>query len=308
MLLDDYKIKKTKQRLYIFNYFINNKNIEIKDLIENFNYDESTIYRIINLFLEKNIISKKVNNNKIIYNLHSNHKHILKCTKCKKEELIDCPYENIDLKGFKLENKVINGICKDCQVKRIGVFVGSFDPITNAHLEIANLLLKQDLVDTILLVPCNSFKNTIDIKTRLDMINLICTDNIISSDIEIINGRRNFSYKNMDEIKNMYPNDKLFIILGSDNLVNLNNWDNSEYLLSEYQYIVLERDNIDNKTVIDTFYYKHRKNIKVVKFNNNISSTLVRNNIKNNISISNLVDSRIESYIKTNNLYMIDKK
>ena len=205
MVLDDYKIKKTKQRLDIFNYFINNKNIEIKDLIENFNYDESTIYRIINLFLEKDIISKKVNNNKIIYNLHSNHKHILKCTKCKKEELIDCPYENIDLKGFKLENKVINGICKDCQVKRIGVFVGSFDPITNAHIEIANLLLKQDLVDTILLVPCNSFKNTIDIKTRLDMINLICTDNIISSDIEIINGRRNFSYKNMDEIKNMYP-------------------------------------------------------------------------------------------------------
>ena len=120
---NDLKItKQRKQILSIINEL--NDNATIKNIIKNSkDIDKSTIYRIIELLINKNIIDKDINiNNEIFYYINESHSHYVKCAKCHKKEKIDiCTFDKInkDLtkNGYQiLTHKIeIMGICKKCQ-------------------------------------------------------------------------------------------------------------------------------------------------------------------------------------------------
>ena len=117
-ILKNKGIKVTKQRNQIINFLCDNNKVSFKDIVScNKNIDQSTIYRIIELYLEKEIIVKINNNHNTYYLLNDNHKHYIECIKCHKLEEIDvCPFNLIDLKGYKIKNdETIKGICKYCQ-------------------------------------------------------------------------------------------------------------------------------------------------------------------------------------------------
>ncbi len=116
-----FNIKKTKQREAIYAIIANTeKDMSLKDIISQAkDINNSTVYRIIDLFVEKKIIFKRISSkNEIFYEVNSlEDKHYIKCVKChKKEEIEMCPISDIDLKGFKIINHdiEINGICNDC--------------------------------------------------------------------------------------------------------------------------------------------------------------------------------------------------
>lgn len=118
-LLRENNLKVTKQRLEILN-LINelDDNATIKNIANKIKIDNSTMYRIVELLLEKNIIEKNINyNNEIYFKIRENHIHYIRCIKCHKKEKIEiCPIENIEEKGFKILNHKIeiDGICNDC--------------------------------------------------------------------------------------------------------------------------------------------------------------------------------------------------
>ena len=118
-LLRKNNLKVTKQRLEVLN-LINelDDNATIKNISNKIKIDNSTMYRIIELLLEKNVIEKNLNyNDEIYFRIKENHIHYIKCIKChKKEEIEICPIENIEEKGFKILNyKIeIDGICNEC--------------------------------------------------------------------------------------------------------------------------------------------------------------------------------------------------
>lgn len=125
-ILKNNNIKITKQRKLVLDIIINNS-FTIKDIENKCNnkVDRTTIYRILDLFLDKNVVHKKVNiNNEIYYEINNNkHIHYINCIKCHKKEEIDiCPIEEttkelISNKHYKLISHYIelNGICSDCQ-------------------------------------------------------------------------------------------------------------------------------------------------------------------------------------------------
>lgn len=84
--------------------------------------DYSTVYRIIDLFIEKGVFEKNLNyNNEIYYAIKEEHGHYIRCIKCHKKEKIDeCPLDSIEKKleneGYKVLNHTIqlDGICKEC--------------------------------------------------------------------------------------------------------------------------------------------------------------------------------------------------
>ena len=101
-----------------------------------------------------------------------------------------------------------------------------------------------------------------------------------------------------------------FVDIAKDNDINLEkikDWKNYNDLVSKYKYIILERkenafyDIMNNNVDIK----KHSKNFSIVSDYryNDISSSLVRDKIKNNEDVSNLISKEIEAYIKENNLY-----
>lgn len=120
-ILKDNGLKSTKQREEIISLFNSNNALTMKEIKNNIvDVDTSTIYRIIDLFVKKDILIMDVDNNQNIrYALKHNHKHHLKCIKCHNIiEIDECPLEKSkSLNGFiVLDHHLdIEGICKDCQ-------------------------------------------------------------------------------------------------------------------------------------------------------------------------------------------------
>ena len=309
-IFEEKKIKYTKQREQVYNYLVNNEKNLLKDIINNnSNIDQSSIYRIINLFLKKGIIIKEVIDNSLYYLINKPHQHYIECANCHKKEVLNtCPFPNKNIQGYKImEPEVVHGICCECQKKRIGIFVGSFNPPTKAHFKIGHLLFKNKVLDEIVFVPCNSLakkKELLNIKDRFTMLNNYCQKYpyFQVSDIEIRNGKENFSYLELAILQKDYSN-PLYIVLGADNLLNMHNWNNYEDLLHNYQFIVIKRLNIEIDDIINKYYSNYKNHFTIIDFNNNISSSKVRDLIKNRKDLNNYLDQEIIEYINKNNLY-----
>ena len=98
--------------------------------------------------------------------------------------------------------------------------------------------------------------------------------------------------------------------MGSDNFYKISEWKSSEKLKNDYNYIILDRDEVGNKLFYNRKYSENsydRKNEKyqIISDNamKNISSSLVRSKIKQNEDYNDLVPKEIKDYIEKNNLY-----
>lgn len=122
-------LKITKQRKIVIDIISSlGDNATLKNILSKTSesIDNSTVYRIIDLFVSKNIIEKQINyNEEIFYSIREEHGHYINCVRChKKEKINDCPIESIEkdleVKGYEILNHTIqiDGICKDCQIKK----------------------------------------------------------------------------------------------------------------------------------------------------------------------------------------------
>lgn len=182
---------------------------------------------------------------------------------------------------------------------RIGVFGGSFNPPHLMHLNIAKDLLRLKYLDKVIFVPTGnkySKDDLIDIKYRIEMLKImtISYDDMIVSDYEN-QDRVVYTYETLDYFKKKYLCSEIYFILGADNLKQISNWKNSEYILSNYKLLVINRGNDkievkDNVVVMDIL-------------NNDISSTFIRNNIDNDDIIKKYLDKNVLEYIRKEKLY-----
>jgi len=310
-ILKNNKIKVTKPRILILSYITKNKQVTLKDIINNLQkIDQSTIYRTLTLLEEKMIIIKIFNNHETYFKLNNNnHKHYIECINCHfKQEINECPYNNINLNGFIIKkDETIKGICQNCQnSNKIGIFVGSFNPPTKAHLEIGKMVLKKNIVSEIIYIPCDNLikKDLIDIKERYNLLKEMIKNkqNMIIDDLKLKNRHRNFTYKDIYKIKDKYLKE-LYIIIGSDLLDNLYNWKNYQDLLKNFNFIVINRLNSSDLDIIKNKYSKYNDKFIIINYNNNISSTKVREKIKNNEKLDDFLENNVIEYIKNNNLY-----
>lgn len=186
---------------------------------------------------------------------------------------------------------------------KIGFFGGCFNPPSNIHINIAKTVLKEFNLDKVIFVPVGNYyekKEIIDEKHRYNMLK-IATQNEEKLEVENItlnSERKLFAIDTFSLILEKYSQDEIFFIMGSDNFRKMPNWKEYNTLLQKYNFIVIERErkkirNIKEKNVLCYIPEKLQ----------NVDSTKIREFIKKDIDISNLLDSRVYEYIKTNNLY-----
>lgn len=184
---------------------------------------------------------------------------------------------------------------------RIGVFVGSFDPIHNGHEHIIKYLLQYNLVDKIILIPTGDYWNKspqASLDDRIEMCKLLENRNI---EVSATLNKYEYTHEVLKELEKEYPADYLFLIMGADNIVNFDRWKNIDELL-EYNVIVVNRDNIDITEHIKKF---NKKDNFIIIDNFDyipVSSTYIRNNIKNG-NAETYLNKSVYKYIKENNLY-----
>ena len=176
---------------------------------------------------------------------------------------------------------------------RLGIFVGSFNPVHIGHINIIKELLEKKYVDKVYVVPTMSYwdkNNLIDIKDRVNMLKLVSDYNIIIDDTS---NNLTYTYQILDRYKSLYPNCDIKLIIGADNLVNLDKWMNYKKILN-YGVIVIGRNKLDISKYIND-------NIIVTDINEiDISSTEIRNNKEKR---DKYLDSKVLKYINDNRLY-----
>ena len=178
---------------------------------------------------------------------------------------------------------------------KLGVYVGSFNPVHKGHIKIVNYLLTNKYLDKVLIVPTLNYWDKTNLVSITDRINML---NFFKSDKIIIDNKHNhliYTYELLQELEKVY-NDTLYLIIGADNIINFNKWKNYEKLLN-YPIIIMNRDNIDIYKYIEKY-----PNNKFIVIDNypyiKISSSIIRNNLN-----SKFLDKRVLDYIKKNNLY-----
>ncbi len=182
----------------------------------------------------------------------------------------------------------------------VGLFIGSFNPVTKAHMDIC-LKLKNDFTN-ILLVPVNSGdKKLVDINKRIAMLKILKNKYDFLEISDIMKKYSHVNYRVIDLLKNKYG--ELNIILGSDLLEKLDSFDNYEYLLINYCFTVIPRNNRNINKIINDKYKDYSSKFKILDYQSNISSTKVRELLMKKKNVQNVLDSDILRYIKDNHLY-----
>ncbi len=188
---------------------------------------------------------------------------------------------------------------------KTGLYFGSFNPIHNGHLIIANKMYEAAGFDEVWFIPSpqNPFKesnNLLDFSYRYKMIET-ALENLKHLKVDPIEEKLpkpSYTIQTIEALEKEYPQREFHIIMGSDNLVNFHLWKKYEELLQKCHVHVYVRSSTENADLPE--YEK----VKVYQLPIlDISSTAVRNSIKEGKSIIGEVDSKIHTLIMENQWY-----
>ena len=197
--------------------------------------------------------------------------------------------------------------------KQIVIFGGSFNPPLNSHFSLAEQIVNEySQVEKIIFVPVNSSYQKIDLisnEHRYQMLKLVCDKNekLDVSRIEIDSFRQLYTIETLRTFKELYSEYEIAFIMGSDNLKELHGWKEAQELVKCFKIYVLQRDRDNIEEIIQADDFLKENESSFIKAQNNIttnlSSTFVREKLKENKSIRYLTPDEILFYIKENKLY-----
>ncbi|MBE7053043.1 MAG: nicotinate-nucleotide adenylyltransferase [Ruminococcaceae bacterium] len=194
---------------------------------------------------------------------------------------------------------------------KIGILGGTFNPVHNGHIKMAETVLCKLNLDKIMFLP-NSIPPHKELKgfatnnQRLDMLRLATKNNkkFFISDYELNKGGKSYS---IDTLNHFLKDDNEYVfIIGADSFYEILTWKDGEKLIKLCRFAVFSREYNDKvlKDEIDLFNKKYKADFVLVDMENiDISSTVIRQNIIEGKNISDLVPESVEKYIKENNLY-----
>ncbi len=193
---------------------------------------------------------------------------------------------------------------------KILIFGGTFNPIHNGHLILAEHSINEEGFDKVVFIPTMNpyYKDTLDFDTRLKMLKMAIKDNdkFTYSSIEKKYNLEGKLYLILEKISEL-SDDDITILIGSDSLMNLDWWYKIDEILKKYKILVLRRDDEDEAIEMKINEYKEKYGADIKVLNNKrveISSSMIREMIKEGKSIKYLVTDEVEKFIKDENLYV----
>jgi nicotinate (nicotinamide) nucleotide adenylyltransferase len=189
---------------------------------------------------------------------------------------------------------------------KIAIFGGSFNPVHRGHTELAKYIIENGVADQVLMMPCYKSLYNKGLESGEHRLNMIGVATIYSLGVEAfdweiknkIDGPG--TYQIMQMLKQEFPNDELFFVIGLDNSQKVRKWKNGDKIVDDMKFIVVPRKGIE---VTDNWFTKP-PHIYLDKYEPiDISSTAVKNLLKNCTDTTNHLDSGVGAYILKHNLY-----
>ncbi|APC41329.1 nicotinate-nucleotide adenylyltransferase [Clostridium estertheticum] len=194
------------------------------------------------------------------------------------------------------------------------IFGGTFDPIHIGHIHIAYEALYSLKLDKILFMPAGNPPNKLnkqitDSKIRYDLVNKAIEGeiNFEISDYEINKKENSYTYETIELFSNMQSNTEWYFLIGADSLIDLDNWKNVDRLLNGCRLVVYNRAGFALEKIL-----KQKKSLES-KYHNkiifldmpiiDISSTSIRESIKEGRNINYLLPKGVEKIVEKLKLY-----
>lgn len=199
-------------------------------------------------------------------------------------------------------------------MKKIGIMGGTFNPIHNGHLLLAQWAMDAEKLDEIWFMPTGisyskANANILPGEERLHMVKLAIAENcsFFVSDLELNRSGYTYTYETMEELKGQFPEDKFYFIVGADCLHAFENWKEPARILQNCTLLAAVRGDASEEEL------EYKKNDLMERFGGEIklfsflhfeiSSTGIRNRIKEQQSIRYLVPDAVRKYITEKGFY-----
>ena len=194
------------------------------------------------------------------------------------------------------------------KISRVGIFGGTFNPPHLGHLIVAEEVRQNFSLEKIIFVPSarpphKDHSPVIHPAYRYRMTILATQNNPFFevSDIEIHRSGKSYTIDTIKEFRTMYgPEVEIYFIMGGDSIFEMDTWKDPEKILKICTVIVTSRPGFDLSKVED------RLKAKVVPTQVShigISSSVIRQRIREGKSISYYVPKNVEEYILKEKLY-----
>ena len=197
---------------------------------------------------------------------------------------------------------------------KIGVFGGTFNPVHNGHINLLKTVMNSIEFDKVYVLPDRipPHKQALDLlsgEDRLNMCRLAFDDikKVEVSDWELKQIGKSYSVLTLRHLKGLFPNDRLYFIMGSDMLLSFHTWYQYEEILSLAAIVCISREDFVTDSQLENYADGLREKggeIFVVKAKPFVvSSSEIRDKLKNHIDCSCYLDKNVVKYIEENKLY-----
>jgi len=174
---------------------------------------------------------------------------------------------------------------------RTGIFGGSFNPIHKGHISLAQQLRKRAGLDEVWLMvsPQNPLKQSADLlddnlRMKMARMALEGVEGIVASDYEMHLPKPSYTWNTLQKLSKDYPDREFVLLMGGDNWALFNRWYQAEDIAKNYQIFVYDRTPGEPGFI-------------------DISSTKIRQRIKEGKGIRRMVPKAVADFIKENKLY-----
>ena len=188
---------------------------------------------------------------------------------------------------------------------KIGLFFGSFNPVHNGHLMLANYIVEYTDLDSVWFVvsPQNPFKDKkslLEDHHRRDMLEMAVQNDerFEVCDIEFYMPKPSYTIDTLVRLSERYPNTEFYLICGMDNLVSFKKWKNYQVILDNYHLMVYPRKNYEGGELLN------HKSVHVIEAPEiEISSTFIRKAVSENKDVRYFMPEKSYKYMTDMNFY-----
>ncbi|MFB1023342.1 MAG: nicotinate (nicotinamide) nucleotide adenylyltransferase [Vicingaceae bacterium] len=191
-------------------------------------------------------------------------------------------------------------------MKKVGLFFGTYNPVHVGHMVIANYMVEFTDMDELWMVvtPHNPFKKKSSLLKdydRFHLVQLAISDDtrLKASNIEFDLPQPNYTCDTLAYLTEKHPGVHFSLIMGADNLNHFHKWKNHEVILENHDLYVYPRMDSNEGGELKRHYKVNYVEAPVMR----ISSTFIRNALKEGQNVRHYMPAEVAKYVTEMNLY-----